>query len=256
MDVKQLACQGGEAMIASSGDLRGGQAGDWLVTGWFTEDSTYRPLAEAFAANLSDHGMPYHLWVKPSLGAWNTRRKPSVVLETLDAYPGKTIVLMDVDCVVRGDIAPVTSIRGDVGIVVIARNVRRKRRWAHWLSVECSSRVVVFRPTDGARAFARTWAEQIERSEFAHDEHSMAWAYLSSPGVRFAYIDQRYSAREVGTVADAVIVHDSAHDEQRRAARGVVRQTLRALERRFFRTGRTRAGRLKGEMSVLVKASA
>jgi hypothetical protein len=242
--------------LSGSADVVGGQVGDWLVTGWFTEDDTYRPLAEAFAANLRQHGAPFHLFAKPPLAGWSTRRKPSVVLEAMDRYPGKTIVLMDVDCVVRGDIAPVTGIRGDVGIVVIARNVRQKRRLAHWLNVECSSRVVVFRPTEGARAFARTWADTIERSEFPHDEHSMAWAYLSSPGVHFDYLDQTYSAREVGTVADAVIVHDSAHDEERRAARGPIRQALRALERRFLRTGRTRAGRLKGEMSVLVKASA
>ena len=84
----------------------------------------------------------------------------------------------------------------------------------------------------------------------------MAWAYLSSPGVHFDYIDQRYSARELGTVPDAVIVHDSAHDEQRRAARGPIKLALRAFERRFLRTGRTRASRLNGEMSVLLKASA
>jgi hypothetical protein len=74
----------------------------------------------------------------------------------VDAYPDKTVVLMDVDCRLRGDIEPMTQIGGDVGIVVIARNVRRRRRWAHWLSVECSSRVVVFRQTEGARAFAQT----------------------------------------------------------------------------------------------------
>jgi hypothetical protein len=101
------------------------QLGDWLAIGWFTEDSTYRPLAEALAANLSQHGAPFHLFAKPSLGAWNTRRKPAVVLEAMDAYPGKTLVLMDVDCRLRGDIEPVTQIGGDVGIVVIARNVRR-----------------------------------------------------------------------------------------------------------------------------------
>lgn len=151
--------------LSLSGDLIGGQVGDWLVTGWFTPN--YRPLAEAFAANLSEHGAPFHLFAKPSLGAWNTRRKPAVVLEAMDAYPGKTVVLMDVDCRLRGDIEPVTQIGGDVGIVVIARNVRRRRRWAHWLSVECSSRVVVLRPTEGARAFARTWAAQSLNRKFA-----------------------------------------------------------------------------------------
>lgn len=99
----------------------------------------------------------------------------------------------------RGYIEPVAQIRGDVGIVVIARNVRRRRRWAQWLAVECSSRVVVFRPTDGARSFARTWADTIETSIVNHDEHSMAWAYLSSPGVHFDYIPQEYSGRELGT---------------------------------------------------------
>jgi hypothetical protein len=240
--------------LSVSGDLVGGQVGDWLVTGWFTPN--YRPLAEAFAANLSQHEAPFHLFAKPSLGAWNTRRKPAVVLDAMDAYPGKAVVLMDVDCRLRGDIEPVTQIDGDVGIVVIARNVRRRRRWAHWLSVECSSRVVVFRPTEGARAFGRTWADTIERSTVNHDEHSMAWAYLSSPSVHFDYIDQKYSAREVGRIPDAVVEHDSAHDEERRASRGSFRNLLRELERRLLRSGRTRQSRLKGEMSVLVKASA
>ena len=72
--------------LSVSGDLFGGSAGEWLVTGWFTEDTVYRPLAEAFAANLAEHGIPFHLFAKPALGAWNTRRKPAVVLEAMDAY--------------------------------------------------------------------------------------------------------------------------------------------------------------------------
>ena len=240
-------------MIADN-DIRGGQVGDWLVTGWFTPD--YRPLAEAFAANLAEHSAPFHLFAKPQLGGWDTSPKPAVVLEAMDLYPGKTLVLMDVDCIVRGDIAPVTQIRGDVGVTVIARNTRKGRRWSHSLLVEASSRVVVFRPTAGARAFAQAWADEIERSTIRQDENSMAWAYLSSPGVRFDYIDQAYSGREAGTVPDAVIVHNSAHDELRRPARGPFKQALRAFERRFLRSGRTRASRLKGEMAVLLKASA
>jgi hypothetical protein len=236
------------------GDIKGGTVGDWLVTGWFTPN--YRPLAEAFAANLSQHGAPFHLWAKPNLGkGWNTSRKPAVVLETMAAYPGKTVVLMDVDCIVRGDIAPITRTNRDVGIVVIARNMRNGRHWRHWLAVECSSRVVVFRPTDGARAFAKTWAARIERSAFPHDEHSMAWAFLASVGVHFSYIDQRYSGREVGQLPDAVICHDSAHEKQRKGQRSGFKAALQAIERRYFRTGRTKAGKLKGELSVLIESA-
>ena len=166
--------------LSVSGDYTGGQVDDWLVTGWFTEDATYQPLAEAFAANLREHGVPFHLFAKPSVGAWNTGRKPLVVLEAMDAYPGKAVVLMDVDCVVRGDIAPVTRIDADVGVVVIARNVRKGKRLAHWIATECSSRVVVFRPTKGARAFAMNWSEQIARSDISPPA-STAWCGPCSP---------------------------------------------------------------------------
>jgi hypothetical protein len=233
-------------------DIIGRTPADWIAVGWFTPD--YRPLAEAFAANLSAHGAPFHLFAKPADAGWSTRRKPSVVLAAMHRYPGKTVVLMDVDCVVHGDIAPVAEVSGDVGIIVTARNVRRRRRWAHWLAVECSSRVVVFRPTEGARAFARTWADTIEQSDVDHDEHSQAWAMLYSLGTTsFDFIPQRYSAREVGQIPDAVIEHDSAHDQERRAARGPFKTLLRRFEARFLRTGRTRRSRLEGEMSVLVE---
>jgi hypothetical protein len=238
---------------AAGGDITGGTVADWLVTGWFTPD--YRPLAEAFAGNLRAHGAPCHLWSKPALGEWNTRRKPTVVLETMDAYPGKTVVLMDVDCVVRGDISPITHTNRDVGIVVIARNMANRTGLRHWLAMECSSRVVVFRPTDGARRFAQAWDAQIERSAFAHDEHSMAWAFLSSVGVGFTYIDQRFSGREVGQLPNAVIVHDSEHEKARKRQRGGLREVLRDIERRYFRTGRTKARKLQGEMSVLVETA-
>jgi hypothetical protein len=35
--------------LSASAHLVGGQVGDWLVAGWFTDGATYRPLAEAFA---------------------------------------------------------------------------------------------------------------------------------------------------------------------------------------------------------------
>jgi hypothetical protein len=49
-----------------------------------------------------------------------------------------------------------------------------------------------------------------------------------------------------------VIVHDSAHDRQRRHERGRFRQWRRAIERPF-RTGRTSSGKVHAELSVLSK---
>ena len=70
----------------------------------------------------------------------------------MDRYPGKTVVPTDIDCRVYGDIRPVIEIgTADVGITVLVRNMRKGQKFRHWLAVECSSRVVVFRPTQGAR---------------------------------------------------------------------------------------------------------
>jgi hypothetical protein len=239
--------------LGVSGDLVGSQIGDWLVTGWFTEDDTYRPLAERFAANLSERGAPFHLWSKPAGRGWSTRLKPAVVLETLDAYPGKTVILADIDCQMRGDIAPVANITGDVGITVLARNVRKGQKWRHWVAAEASSRVVVFRPTEGARVFLRRWADQIDRSHVNHDEHSQIWAFLASPDVAFSYIDPIYSGREVGQLPGAVIEHDSAHTKQKQRERSAFTGMLREIERRYFRTGRT--AREKATLPVLMKAT-
>jgi hypothetical protein len=232
-------------------DLKGGEIGEWLVIGWFTPD--YRPLAERFAANLEAHGAPFHLFARPKLEpGWSTRQKPYVVLQALDTYPGKTVVLMDVDCIVNGDISPVIDVAGDVGITVLARNMKKRDAWQHWIAAECSSRVVVFRPTEGARAFARRWAERIESSNLSHDEHSMIWAYLASPDIRFGFIDPIYSGREISQLPDGIIVHESAHSAHQKGARGFIKQALRDFERRFLRTGCT--SRDKTALAQVVKA--
>jgi hypothetical protein len=213
---------------------------DWLAVGWFTPN--YEPFARAFAAGLAKHFVPFHLYAKPAQSVWSTRSKPIVALEAMDAYPGKTVVLMDVDCIVSGDIAQVADIAGDVGITILARNMRKRKMWQHWIAAEASSRVVILRPIEGARTFLRRWADVIESNGLNHDEHSMIWAFLTSPDVRFHYIPLTYSGREVGQVANPVIAHDSAHHKTH--GRAWFKRLLRAMERPF-RTGRTSAEKVQ-----------
>src|SRR5262245_6180750 len=152
-------------------------------------------------------------------------------------YPDTTLVLMDLDCIVHGDIAPVVDVGGDVGVTVIARNIPGRvdrrwrvgedRRWRHQIAVECSSRVVVFKPTPGACAFALKWREQVVNSIVNHDEHSMVWAFLHSAGVSFDYIDARYSGREVAQLPGAVIEHASEHQKLKAQQRGSLHEILK-----------------------------
>jgi hypothetical protein len=223
-----------------TGDITGGTVGDWLVTGWFTPN--YRPLAEKLAANLAQHGAPFHLWARAKAASgWNTWQKPSVVLATMDAYPGKTVVLMDADCIVSADISPVAAFPGDVSLTVKARDVRLLRGLHKRISFSTSSRVVVFHPTEGARAFAAEWERMCKTASYGGDEPSMAWAYLNRQGISYHHLDPRYAGDEVGnTVPDAVIRHYGAHG---RTKGSVVGNLLKDIERRFFRSGRSQAAK-------------
>jgi hypothetical protein len=222
--------------------------GDWLVIGWFTPD--YRPLAETFSANLAEHGIPFHLFARPKLArGWNTQQKPSVVLDAMDVYPGRILVLMDVDCTCRGSIDALSYIDGDVGINIGARQARKGRAWQKGIIIVASSRVVVFRPTHGACAFVKEWerlchAGGIDESRAGGgDETAMAWAYLRCSQVDYAYLHSRYVGQEAGVSApDAVIVHDSVHDKALLRIPGWTgaKAMLRTFERRFLRTGRTK----------------
>ena len=221
-------------------DIRGGDAHDWIVTGWFTPD--YRPLAEKLAQNLAAHNAPHHLWAKEKRASgWNTHIKPAVVLATMDTYPGRTIVLMDADCIVTGDISPVAHLAGDVGLAIKARPARRSR-----IVFTLSSRVAVFRPTAGARTFAERWAATCAASRRSDDEWSMAWTFIRHPEIGYSHLDQRYIGRELGSanqIDGIVIWHDSAHDIERRRSSPIasIRHALKACETRLFRTGATRA---------------
>lgn len=226
-------------------DIIGGRPDGWIVVGWFTPD--YRPLAEAHAKRLSAHGAAHHLFakVKGTSEGWSTRRKPSIVREAMALYPDCTIVLMDVDCIVSGDISPIVNGAHDVGISVIGRDKPRKKV----ISVSCSSRVVVFRPTIGALAFVDEWQRRVDASDRMNDEHALAWAYLACGGVSFAYLDQRFAGWEVSAEIDgAVVTHDSAHERSRDIRS--LRDAVKALERRFLRSGRSAKIKRDSDLSI------
>lgn len=222
-------------------DIKGGSIDSWLVTGWFTPD--YRPIAEKLAASLTEHNAPHHIWAKPTNArGWSTWAKPEVVLDTMRAYPGRTIILMDVDCIVSGDLAPLASIPGDIAITLKTRRMRLLRGLHSRLVTKTSSRVIVLRPTDGARVFAQEWQRRLRTAGYGGDEPSMLTAFLYSPGpLAFSAIDHRYAGDEVGNaVPGAIITHYGAHGRTKGSAMG---NLLKSIERRWFRTGRSQAAK-------------
>jgi hypothetical protein len=190
-------------------DLVGsGAPAGWLVIGFFTPN--YRPLAEAFAANLETHDIPFHLLARnrvPGQWAAQTLQKPAVVLDAFARYPGKTLILMDVDCEVRGDIAPITALPHDIALY-----------WKrdHGPCSQPSSRVLVLKPTQAARAMVETWAglcASARESEVRGDELLLAPALADVPT---DMLPRRYSGACYYSSPDSfVIVHKSEHEKGR-----------------------------------------
>lgn len=137
--------------------LQGGTPTDWLVCGWFTEDSIYKPLAERLAASLDAVGAPYDLVsVSKRAGGWesNTLAKAEQARAAMDRHPAKTIVLMDIDYAATGDLSYLAKVPGDVALQIFARR-RKHRRGSSRASF--SAQVIVIKPTPGARRFVETW---------------------------------------------------------------------------------------------------
>jgi hypothetical protein len=221
-------------------DIKGGTTAGWIVCGWFTPD--YRPLAEKFAANLAEQNAPFHLWAKPkSSRGWNTWAKPAVALEAMDAYPGATVILMDTDCIVSGDLSPLAAASGDVAITVKARQMRVLPGFHKRTTLKTSSRVVVFHPTKGARAFALEWERRLKSATYGGDEPSMLMAWLQCQDISFHMLDPRYAGDETDVaVPDAIIRHHGAHGRTKGSAVG---NLLKTIERRWLRTGRSQAAK-------------
>lgn len=184
---------------------------DWLIVGFFTPN--YRPLAETFAANLQQFSLPHHLFAVERSGTWSyeTMRKPAIVLDAMKAHPGKTLILMDVDCTVKGGLDGLIAFRPAIDVACFMY-VKTKKIGRHRQRVSLSSRVVLVRPSDGARQLMENWQQACHERPWMHgDEPNMMLALARSTGTTFSPIELKYSGREVDAApADAVIVHDSA----------------------------------------------
>ena len=184
---------------------------DWLATGFFTPN--YRSLAEGFAVQLRAHGIPHHLFAVEKSGEWayETMRKPSIVLAAMDAHPGKTLVLMDVDCHINGPLDALMALNQSIDVSCFFY-VKTKKIGRHRQRVSLSSRVVVVRPTPAARSFMINWREACKERPWMHgDEPNMMLALARSTGTSFSPIDLRFSGREVSSAPEhAVITHESA----------------------------------------------
>jgi len=194
------------------------KAGDWIVCGWFTPD--YRHWAEQLVGDLERLSIPYHFEaVAKARGGWNvnTLQKANVVLRALKRYPGKRVILLDVDCNVQGDLSPLAQIDCDIALYFRAR--RRKERWYSWFRINQKASPTLLQPRSGTMLFVPTkatgellqrWSEHSNAAQLGDDdETALANAIGSGSSLTIHCLETKWAA--IVTEPNTVVLHVSAH---------------------------------------------
>jgi hypothetical protein len=216
-----------------SGDIVGGDASDYLVTGFFTPN--YRSLAEAHAAGLRANGVPHHLYAVDA-GDWLqvTLLKPSIVGRAMADYPGKRVWLMDVDCSVHGPLEQSSRFTGDISLYIGVKYYPTGWRGMS-MSVRPSTRSIIFSPTEPTGHLLKEWQSLCERQLGAKrpidDEALLMRAISTAEGLSTTMMNQNYSGRDYHSIGgEAIVQHDSAN-EKLKPIRAIKRSVQRAKRR-------------------------
>ena len=212
--------------VVSAADLSAGSAAGWLVVGWFTPD--YRHWATRLAASLDRVGAPYHLLAcEKNTGHWEaeTMRKARIVRRLRESHPGKTLILLDVDCEVRRSLEPlVASVNGDVAAFVRAKTTGRGKDRAR---IKVMTGTMVFRPTAGAQSFIDAWEQaQAECDSTDVDQTALMIALGRATNFTFQPLGAEWCALDATCHPDPAILHDNASRDVRRGRAQLPREVL------------------------------
>lgn len=209
----------------------------YVVVGFYTPN--YAEIAKTFCRSLTEHSIPHKLYAVERLGgSWQaqTLRKPEIALRALDEHPDKSIILMDVDCSVHGDLSPLVEAKCDVALYPY----KNKRTGA----MTVSTRAVVFHQTPGARRLLAEWHEKCDeaicqaltnnvtswkrRALGVSDETRLHQAIEDNPSIVVAPLPASYSGNSDSP--GALVTHESAHD--RFTLRDRLKMRIKKIRRR------------------------
>lgn len=184
-----------------------------VVVGFFTPN--YRELAERLSANLSEFDLAHHFFAI-SATDWQSAilLKPKVVGRARALYPAKSIVLMDVDCIVRGPLEPLfaNTQNCDIALTLRVKSGLEPRDKKPCDRVWSSSRLIIWRPTDPAESLLKSWASNCATpiNLWSGDEGFLLRAISQTPNLRLQTIPKEYGAWEIDDIGpEAVVVHQT-----------------------------------------------
>ncbi|MBU6176769.1 MAG: hypothetical protein KGO80_03305 [Bacteroidetes bacterium] len=199
--------------------------GDFLVVGFFTPD--YFDLASALSGNLNGLRISHHLYAcEKQKGEWGhqTLRKPSIVKRARLDYPDKALILMDVDCAVRGDVSGILDNNSDIAFPMGRKPMK------NGTALKPGTRVMLIRPSTNSDRLIDLWDQKcrLDIQPVENDEIRLQMAIEDSAGTfSFGILPREFTGVEIRkSNAKDIIVHDSARDEARPLGR--LRKVIKA----------------------------
>ena len=187
---------------------------NFIVVGFFTPD--YYPLAEKLSENLNQFEISHHLYAcEKTPGEWGhqTLRKPDILKRARLDHPDKTLIFMDVDCSVRGDIVDMLAIQADIALPMGRKPMK------NGTALKPGTRVILIRPTTMSDRFLDLWDQKcrLDMRPVENDEIRVQMAIEDSAGsFTFGILPRAFTGIEIRKSEPSdVIVHDSARDEAR-----------------------------------------
>lgn len=181
-----------------------------VACGWYTPD--YSDWVSPLVSSLEERGIKHDFIAVHAMdGFWEdiTLLKPSQALAALQRHPERTILFLDVDCIVKGtkeEILNLCNIQGDIGIYIRSRFSRRGRP-----RFRPRSGTLILRQTEHCVRLLKHWESvSAEAPRFEVDEATLLVSLGQVPGLTVTFIPQTATAIRFDNIPDPLIFHSSA----------------------------------------------
>jgi|SRR5581483_7245734 len=186
--------------------------------------ANYLPIVLALRRSLQEHGINYFLRRYDAPLSWEaaTRLKPGFIHDCLERFPGKDILYLDADAVVRAPPTLLDEVQTDVALWPHPK--KKRGRW----ELHITACTMLVRNTPGGRRLARLWRDTKLRSPLATDEEMLHVAFREFAGITFTVLPQNY-AKIFDQPGEAVIEQFQAARRQFNWRRMLRKSRQRAL---------------------------
>jgi len=173
-----------------------------VICAYYTDN--YKNEVETLKESLDKLGITYYVKRYESRGYWeaNTCIKPEFLLECLDRFPGRSIVYLDADAVVRKPLSLFDNIEADIGVFHCSD--------AGGFSHKYLTGTIFIANNSKSRLFIKDWIECQRGVWLGVDQDSFDKAMAINKDLSVFNLPESYVKIFDRTGADAVIEHFQA----------------------------------------------